>query len=245
MKYKLICCEVFMRIACMEIANARHIIDPEFTKLGAHEDPNNLRKSIQNIIDSVEKQGGYDAILLCYGLCGNATVNLKARSIPLIIPRAHDCCTIFLGSRDKFIENFKDRLSSSWSSVCYMERSNDYLRETDTGKILGIDRDFQELVEQYGEENAQYIWDTLHPDIKQDELIYINTPELKDLGHLEEFKEIARKKDMKVNILEGDNRLIHQLISGNWNENDFLIVLPGGETKAVYDHEIIIEAEYN
>ena len=29
MKYKLICCEVFMRIACMEIAATPNIIDPE------------------------------------------------------------------------------------------------------------------------------------------------------------------------------------------------------------------------
>jgi hypothetical protein len=46
MKYKLICCEVFMRIACMEIAHSPNTIDPEFTNLGAHENPDRLRESI-------------------------------------------------------------------------------------------------------------------------------------------------------------------------------------------------------
>jgi hypothetical protein len=243
MKYKLICCEVFMRIACMEIAHSPNTIDPEFTNLGAHENPDRLRESIQKIINNIKDEDGYDAILLGYGLCGNSTVSLKATSIPLVIPRAHDCCTILLGSKDKFIEHFENKLSSKWSSVGYMERSSCYLRETEIGKMLGLDKDYQQLVEQYGEENAQYIWETLHPDYEGDELIYIKIPELESLGYLEKFKKNAISEGKNVRIINGSKNLIHKLINGKWTNNEFLIIPPEKSITAVYDHKEVMRAE--
>jgi hypothetical protein len=241
MKFKLICCEVFMRLACLAIAETPHIIDPEFTKLGAHEAPDSLRKLIQGKIDEINEDSGYDAILLGYGLCGNAVSGIKAKSVPLVIPRAHDCCTIFLGSKEKFVDNFKDDLSSSWSSVGYMERESSYLRETDTGKLLGLDKDYDQLVEQYGEENAQYIWETLHPQSHSSQLIFIDIPEISHLGHLEKFKKMAEEQGKDVKVIDGDVRLIRGLLNGNWNEDEYLIVPPGKEIKAVYDLEKIVE----
>ena len=97
MRFKMISCEVFARLVYHAAAKSPHILDIEFTELRSHVNPDKLRGQIQTIIDSTPDH--YDAILLGYGLCGNGTAGLKARSIPLIIPRAHDCCTIFLGSR--------------------------------------------------------------------------------------------------------------------------------------------------
>ncbi|MDK2799635.1 MAG: hypothetical protein PWP27_1368 [Clostridiales bacterium] len=240
MKFKLICCEVFLRSACLAIASTPHRVDPEFTRLGAHENSDSLRKLIQNKINAVEENGGYDAILLGYGLCGNGTAELKAQSIPLVIPRAHDCCTIFLGSREKFLEHFKDKLSSEWSAAGYMERSDSYLRETDTGKLLGRDKTYEDFVNLYGEENARYIWETLYPSSTSKELIYIEIPETAHLGYLNKIKLLAQQQGKEVRIIEGDMKLIRGLIQGDWNEADYLIVPPGKVIKAVYDHEKII-----
>ena len=41
-------------------------------------------------------------MVLAYGLCGGVTAGLHAGSITLVIPRAHDFITIFLGSRDRY-----------------------------------------------------------------------------------------------------------------------------------------------
>ncbi|HHV97165.1 MAG TPA: DUF1638 domain-containing protein [Clostridiaceae bacterium] len=240
MRYKLICCDVFMRMACLAIANTSNIIDPEFTELGAHENSSRLREILQKKIDDADKTGLYDAILLGYGLCGNSTAGLKARNTPLVIPRAHDCCTIFLGSKEKFLEYFKDNLSAQWSSIGYMERSSDYLRNTDTGKLLGLDKDYEELVEKYGEENAKYIWETLHPEYNNDEFIYIYIPEFEKLRYPEKAKSVAAKDNKTFKLLKGDMRIINDLINGKWNENDFLIVPPGKEIKAVYDNDRVI-----
>jgi len=240
MKLKLICCEVFMREVCLAISQTPNIIDPEFTPKGAHEDSDYLRALIQEKIDAVSEADGYDAILLGFGLCGNSTQGIKARSIPLVIPRAHDCCTVFLGSRQKFVEYFKDNLSAEWSSAGYMERGDSYLRDTDTGKFLGLDKDYEQLVEQYGEENAQYIWETLHPDAHSNELIYIEVPEFAHLGYLDRIRPLAQEQDKTVRVLDGDMRLIRSLVNGSWDEKEFLIVPPGKEIKAVYDQEEIV-----
>lgn len=242
MKYKLICCEVFLREACLAIATTPNVVDLEFTPKGAHENSNELRKIIQEKINAVEKTGGYDAILLGYGLCGNSTAGITARSVPLVVPRAHDCCTIFLGSKQKFMEYFKDNLSSEWSSTGYMERGDkdSYLRESDTGKLLGLDKAYEEYVEQYGEENAKYIWETLHPKNESDELIYIKIPETEHLGYLQKLEAYAEEIGKTVKVLEGDMRLIRDLVNGNWNQEDFLVVPPGETVKPVYDYDIII-----
>jgi len=241
MRLKLICCEVFLREACLCIANSPHTVDPEFTPKGAHDTSSYLRELLQRKINETEEQGIYDAILLGYGLCGNGIVGLKSSKIPLVIPRAHDCCTIFLGSRQKFIEYFKDDLSAEWSSVGYMERGDNYTRLTDTTKMLGLDMEYEELVKKYGEDNAEYLWETLHPIKDSMDLIYIDVPETSNPACLEKIKKEAEKQGKSVRVLPGDIRMIQSLVWGNWDEKDFLIVPPGHTVKGVYDQELVIK----
>src|SRR5690554_4940939 len=104
MLFKLIACEVFVREASLAMATSPHTVDVEFTEKAAHDNSEGLRQTIQQCIDATEASSRpYDAILLGFGLCGNGVVGLRSR-LPLIIPRAHDCCTLFLGSRASFKE---------------------------------------------------------------------------------------------------------------------------------------------
>lgn len=240
MRYKLICCEVFLREACLAVSKSPLTIDPDFTPKAAHDMPEDMRKLIQTKIDEADNLGYYDGILLGYGLCGNGTVGLKARSIPLVIPRAHDCCTVFLGSREKFLEFFKDNLSAEWTSVGYMERGESITRETDTTKMLGLDLEYEKFVELYGEENAKYLWETLHPESNSDELIYIDTPATCHLCFKDKIKDEADKQDKTLRILPGNAKMIDDLIMGDWDEKDFLMVKPGEEIKGVYDQEKVM-----
>lgn len=89
MLLKLIACNVFMREACWCIARSPHVIDVDFFELGEHMQPTRLKAALQAKIDEASRSAkNYDAILLLYGLCGNAAVGLQARSIRLVIPRA-------------------------------------------------------------------------------------------------------------------------------------------------------------
>lgn len=219
-----------MRIACLAIARSPHTIDPVFIKITSHNIPYNLNMEIQKIIDKCENQQ-YDAIAVCMGLCGNAMIGIRSRTIPLVIPRAHDCCTILLGSCDKFLKYFSHRLSTSWTSICYKERKQ-------------IDDEFSMLVDKYGKEDALYIWNTMYKAGESDnKIIYITCPEIEDEAHIDKVILDAAQKGKSIELLEGDSRLIFNLINGEWNNDEFLIVNPGEEITAVYDYKKVFETK--
>ncbi|MFI5369626.1 MAG: DUF1638 domain-containing protein, partial [Spirochaetia bacterium] len=120
MVLKLIACEVFYREVCLCVATSPHRVDLEFTEKNAHERSDFLRSLVQSKIDTAESGSvAYDAILLGFGLCGNGVLGAAAKKTPLVLPRAHDCCTLFLGSRRAFKEHFSDNPSLPFSSVGY------------------------------------------------------------------------------------------------------------------------------
>ena len=241
MKALLVCCEVFLREVSALVSRSRNSIFPVFTELGAHEQSARLHHRIQSAIDEAEGKG-YDFILLGYGLCGNALNNIHARSRPVIAIRAHDCCTVLLGSRQRFKEVFGSELSSSWSSAGYLERGNDYIHRTDTGKLLGLDRGYEDFVKEYGEENARYIWETLHPEEQSKALVFIDNTETAALGYREACERKAREDGRAFTCIKGDIRLLEALIEGDWNHDEFLRIEPGNKINAIYDEQIIIES---
>ena len=245
MKLKLICCEVFFRMACLAASQSVNTVDLEFTPLRAHTEADDLRTRIQEAIDRTETADNqYDAIVLGFGLCGNSIAGIKARGLKLIVPRAHDCCTVFLGSREKFVHNFKDRLSAQWSSHGYLERSGDYFGGTELSKSIGFSREYEDLVEQYGEENAKFVWETLHPVLPEQEKIYIRVEPFELFGFFEKFQEKVRSdteqgKEPEILVLDGSIRLICKLLNGEWDD-EFLVVHPGKSILPVYDMDRII-----
>ena len=70
-----------------------------------------MRSRVQEAIDGV-KASDYDAILMGYGLCNNGLAGIVARHIPIVLPRAHDCITLFMGSRERYITYFNDHPGS-------------------------------------------------------------------------------------------------------------------------------------
>ncbi len=245
--FKLIACNVFLREACWCIAQSPHVVDVEFTELGEHVHSATLRQTIQAKIDAAENCGKpYEAILLLFGICGNAGIGLTARKTKLVMPRAHDCCTILLGSRRKFQENFQDNPSTPFGSSGYVERGDYFMRVDDGESHVHYGDAFAAYVQQYGEENAKYIWEQMHPPGTDDcgnKAVFIDLPETAHLGHAEHFRQQAEAAGKQYVRLEGSIRLIRDLIFGNWNEQDFLIVPPGQQTAGVYDWTEIIRAK--
>ena len=247
MLLKLIACNVFMREACWCIARSPHPIDVEFFELGEHAQPKRLNEALQAKIDETERAGkSYAAILLLYGLCGNASVGLQARRTRLVLPRAHDCCTILLGSKDRFREHFQDNPSRPFSSVGYLERGQYFLRTEDGQSQVRHGDQYAALVEQYGEDNARYIWDSMYPpgqEPQNNQVVFIELPETAALGRGAQFREQAEREGKQCLHLEGSLTLIRRLLDGDWDPADFLIVEPGQQTVGVYDWSEIIRAK--
>jgi hypothetical protein len=238
MRLRLIGCEVISRLAYKAAAASGNTVDTVFTRMQSHTKPSQLKAEIQAIIDSTPES--YDAILLGYGLCGNGTAGLKARALPLVIPRAHDCCTIFLGSREAFKEHFGQTPSAQWYTACYYERLGNWYPDNPLDMIMpGLGMSYQELVDKYGEENAQYVLESLKSENAVDFLTYIELPGFSNRSVREEFKKHAASEGKKTRFIKGSTRIIDDLVNGRWNVDDFLTVPPGMEIKPVYDHDQI------
>ncbi|MBL7077526.1 MAG: DUF1638 domain-containing protein [Kiritimatiellae bacterium] len=247
MLLKLIACEVFTREICTCVARTPHPVDLEFTPKDAHNDADVLRRLLQeriNVAGTSERH--YDAIALCLGLCGNSTVGLVSPSIPLVIPRVHDCCALFLGSQEMWKQHFGDAPSTPFSSVGYMEHGGELIRDDgNMSQHLGISQSYEEFVEQYGEENAAYLWETLNPKHtpgEDDRVVFIDIPESPGQEQLAACRKRAEEQGKTFVKLDGSVALIRDLVDGNWDESRFLVVPPGHTVAAVYDYDTVIKA---
>ena len=244
MIFKLLACDVITREVCHCIARSVHTIDPQFTPKGEHNASANLRALLQAQIDAVAAGNvEYDAVLLGYGLCGNSTLGLEARRFPLVIPRAHDCTTLFLGSKEAFQEHFGPNPSQTWASVGYSERGGSVLSDSSTRDWLGGSQSFAELAAIYGEENAQFILDTLRVTHDSDSIWFIDVPETRAESVIARIEEQARQEKKEIRKIAGSIRMIEGLLSGNWPESDYLVVPPGHRVAGVYDMEEVVRAE--
>jgi N-methylhydantoinase A/oxoprolinase/acetone carboxylase beta subunit len=84
-------------------------ISAELTYLegGLHSSPSKLRLMLQKEIDRISAEGRAGRIALAYGMCGRGIIGLRARSIPLLIPKVHDCISLYLGSDRRYREEFE------------------------------------------------------------------------------------------------------------------------------------------
>jgi hypothetical protein len=246
MRLKLIACDVLTREVCWCVARSPHVIDLEFTEKGAHDESDKLRELLQSKIDAASNSGGYDAILLCYGICGNSTVGLEARDTRLVIPRAHDCCTLFLGSKAAFKEHFGANPSQPFSTAGYMERGDwDSISNT-ASRLLGTDKTFDDYVRLYGEENARYIVETMNASLEQSEcdtIVYIDVPETHNAALKAQCRARAEADGKRFVELRGSVRLIAKLLNGDWGPDEFLIVEPGQRIIGAYDLDEVVRAE--
>lgn len=235
--YKLISCSVFRPEIEGAIEASKGGIDAEFLEISLHLKSEDLRSRLQREIDGAGCR--FDAVLLGYGLCGNGLAGIRAGAVPLVIPRAHDCATILLGSRASFEKHFGATPSASWSSAGYIEFGPSYIRGVE--EALGID--YEKLVAEYGEENARYVRDSLKSAVPETLLRYIELEESARLGYAQRARERAAAEGKELVVLKGSSRLLRGLLAGNWDEEEYLIVPPGRRIEPNYDRKIVFRAE--
>lgn len=243
---KFICCDVFTRIVCDLVSKSPHLVDIEFLPMLTHNEPQKLKSLIQDKIQrSVsEPDRVYDAIILGFGLCGNSIIGLSS-PIPLIVPRAHDCCTIHMGCKERFISAFGDILSARWCSTGYYERCvilNGHYLGTEQHASYKTSREYMNYAEQFGEENADYIWETMHPEIETDEVVYIKIDGFEYSNAYEKYKSEIDGAGKRLKIVEGDVSMLKSLVYGEWDDERFLVVPPGKKIAGVYDMTYVVEA---
>ncbi|WP_119071826.1 DUF1638 domain-containing protein [Aggregatilinea lenta] len=227
-RYLALTCEALARSTYAIAATTPHTVSVQLFEQGLHNTPKVLRASLQAQIDAVPP-GEYDAILLLYGMCGTSTIGLAARQLPLVIPRAHDCITLYLGSRERYDAEFNAHPGTYWYSLDYMERNRDANASGLGAMNLGeMDEVYAEYVEKYGQDNADYLMEVMGEWGKHyDRAVFIDM----DTGDGMRFEQMAQQQAERRNWLferkQGNRRLLEMVLNGEWPDDEVLVVPPG------------------
>jgi len=226
-RLKLISCEVLYREMCAAAARSPHQVDLEFLPKGLHDlGGPAMRARLQEAADRVDATQ-YEAVLLGYALCGNGVAGLVSRTLPLVIPRAHDCIALLMGGRDRYRIYFENHPGVFFRSTGWLERGQDL----DQAALL---------IARYGEDNGRYLFEQFNGYQRNyRKLAYIATGLEPDGSFERQAREEAARRGWQFEIIRGDLRLFERLVAGDWDENDFLVVPPGWRVKPTYDGGII------
>ncbi|MGM0399680.1 MAG: DUF1638 domain-containing protein [Chloroflexota bacterium] len=246
MRLLLISCEVLARQVYYVAAFSPHVIDIQLVDKGLHSEPDVLRADLQERLDALEA-GEYDAVLLGYGLCSNATAHLVCEHTKMILPRAHDCITLYLGSKEWYGKEFRTHPGTYWYTPDYMERGG----ERDDRVSLGTGSDdeemaevYEEYVEKYGRDNADYLMEVMGAWKQHyDRAAYIETSEIDLPDYTDKVQEIAERRGWNFQRLAGSLILLEGLLQGRWDEERFLIVPPGRAIVPTYDGQVVGHAK--
>jgi hypothetical protein len=240
MRLKVIGCDVLARAVYFYAAQSPHIVDIELFRYGLHQQPVNLRGRLQGAIDATLGKK-YDAVLLAYALCGKSTHGLVAGDAKLVIPRAHDCITLFLGSRARYLQQFEERPGTYWYVQDYIERDDGSGASLAIGAETGAEAEtlYATYVEKYGQDNAEYLMDVMGAWKSHYQRAGLIDLGVGDPAAVEaRARADAERRDWSFEKLAGDLGLVRRLLYGEWDD-DFLVVPPGQAISMTYDENIL------
>ncbi len=246
-RFAVIACRILFREISLLSTRCPNVLDVTWLRQELHDHPETLQTRLQAAIDAIDRgdeerlgwrgtvrpESEPEAILIAYGLCSNGTVGISSARHTLVIPRAHDCVTLLLGSRERYRDYFDAHKGVYWYTRGWIERT----------PMPGEDRFRrvrQEYTEKYGEENADYLMEMEQDWMREyRRATYIDWPELDDGESAGYTRGCADFLGWEYDEVPGDPVLLADLLAGRWDPERFLVVPPGGRVAASFDDGIL------
>jgi hypothetical protein len=239
MNIKVLACEVIKKELDILLAkNRKNKITVCYLTRELHQyGKERMAQDIQKAIDETNP-GEFDAIVLVYGLCNYGIKDLHG-ALPIVVPRAHDCITLFMGSKEHYMDYMQKYHGTYFVAGTFGIGEGGALDDT---KLVQEKR--QEFAEKYGEENADYLMETIGDPLKNySRLTFINSG-LEAIDTMKEkARDIAASKKWTFDEYSGNLSLIEKLLDGEWNTNEYLVLNPGEKIAPSYDGNIITAVE--
>ncbi len=235
MRIALIGCMVTNREISRLAAESGHVVRVWWLRQGLHDTPDILRAELQKTIDAVECENEalrenlrFDAIVLAYGLCSNGVLGLRSQTLPVVVPRCDDCISLFLGSAERYRELFRSMPGAYWYNRGWIEQAF-----TPSKENYRIQR--AQYVEEYGEENADYLMECTNNWMTNYTYCgYITCP----YGDCPEHEAYARQAaddfGWEFRKVNGSMEYLQALVNGPWDDARFLTCPPHNRIEADY-----------
>jgi len=210
-----------------------HIVAVEILEMNLHETPLRLKETLGKKVVEVEARHRPDAIALVYGLCGRGLIGVQAQTCPLVVARAHDCVTLYLGSKERYLQMQKEQPETYW----YTPGWNKTERAPSPEKFARLRHEY---TEKFDEEEAEYL---LEEEMRA--LSTYKTGAFVDLGlddsseHEAYAKKCAQWMGWKFERQAGNRGLLIDLLAGQWDNERFLIIPPGHEIQHSADARVM------
>jgi hypothetical protein len=213
--------------------DASHVVGMEFLPINLHENPPLLQQALQQVIDRAEANPAVEAIVLVYGLCGGGVENLRHHRCPLVLARAHDCMTLFLGDKDRYADHQKEHPGNYWYNPGWIrERSSP-----------GPDREAhlrRQFEGRFDEEDVTFLLESDREALSHyDQATYVGLNVGEPTDDEAYTQACAACQGWGFNRIPGDPALLVALLSGNWDEKRFLIVPPHHRIRITGDDAVI------
>ena len=243
MRVKLIHCQVFTREIEHVVARSAHMVNVEPIAMGLHSLGVEMRLHLQECIDAADAMG-YDAILLGYALCGRGAEGLRACRTQLVLPRAHDCIGVLMGSRHRYAVYFENHPGVYYRSPGWVEfQTPDLMLQpafASQNNPLGEQNTLDEFVAKYGEDNGRFLYEQFSSYRRHySGLTYISTGVACDEACRTRARAEAEEQGWAFEEVAGSLTLLERLVDGPWDAADFLVVPPGAEIRATLGDGIV------
>ena len=217
----LLICDVFEQELALVTVGATHIVEQRVFEIALHDRPEVMRGILQQAVSELDARDDISAIVLVYGLCGLGTVGLHARRHPLVIPRAHDCRAVFLGSKEEFAR----RQEACPGCYYYTPGWNQARREPGPDRMEFLKESLSQRFEpddvEFLIESEQEIWRSY------DTAAFIDLGTASAASEAEYTRSSANQLGWSFEHIQGDPGLLHDLIWGPWDDPRYQIVQPG------------------
>lgn len=236
MKNIAIVCDV-MKNDFQKIVKSKDInnLDFIFMEQQLHNTPDIMREKLQEEINKID--GSYEKIILGYGLCSNGIAGLVSDNHEIIIPKVDDCISLFLGSKERYLEEFKKDPGTYYFCKGWIEFGGDPYRGylLWTGKENKIPKEWLRGKEIYGsrkydEATARLLIAELLKNYTR--IVLINNNDIEEIhreyiSHMIAFLNEVLDRQIILEEIEGSFKYIEKLINYSWDQKNFLRIKPG------------------
>jgi hypothetical protein len=233
LRIAILACNVF-ELELRELMRDRpHVVRLDLMDWGLHNEPKRMPEALRSRIAEIERDHRVQAIALAYGVCSRGTEGVGATRVPVVMPRAHDCIPVLVGSRERHAAYVKDHPGTYWYSPGW----NKHHLAPGPDRYAALHARY---VQEYGEDNADFLLEQEQTWLSSyNRATYVHLAIGTTQRDRDYTQSCANHLGWMYDEVQGDAQWFVDLIDGRWDEQRFLTIPPGRRMRFTADEDVV------